>query len=524
MHKRTLTADDLGTLFFLMAMIFGIWFRLYPPSQAGFPIGDGGLFYMMSKALQQNHYRLPEVVHYNGLTIPFVYPPLGFYVAAFITDIFHTSLLPTLQWLPANVLITTIPATYFLALAILKSRFKAGLAAFYYAVVPGLIAWLIMGGGIKRSFGQLFLILATRNIFLLFTTKQKRFIIYSIICSSLVCLSHPEATIHTVVIALVLWLFYGRCKDGIKNTLLVALGTLLFTSPWWMTVLIRFGPSPFLAASQTGFNQAVLFLVPFTAFSQEKLLPILAILAIIGIVVSVAKREYLLPILYIVPFLIEPRNATNVYIVPLALLASVATVDLLMPGLSKLENEARTKEHRQPAQSLSAKLLFAYLAICLLFGMILSGAEISENRIAPDVRTSFDWVRSNTPVGSEFLIVTGKTGLLNEFTGEWFPALAERQSMSTTQGTEWLKDNLFAQRAQLLSVIRMCYSSTGLLKCLEDDANLQKLNYDYIFITPPSDIFPCDKSSTELAVNCKYQTVYSSNDVLILKKVLQISP
>ena len=59
---RKLNPDEIGMLIALAAVLFGCMIYLYPPSIARFPINDGGLFYAMIRAIQQNAYRLPEFV------------------------------------------------------------------------------------------------------------------------------------------------------------------------------------------------------------------------------------------------------------------------------------------------------------------------------------------------------------------------------------------------------------------------------------------------------------------------------
>ena len=241
MKKQNLTPDELGKLFLILALGIGGWFRIFPPLDAGFPINDGGLFYVMIKAIQANGYRLPEYVHYNGLSIPFVYPPLAFYISGLVTDLLHIDLIETMRWLPATVLILTIPVVYYFAFLLLGSKFKAGLAAFIYSVLPRALNWLIMGGGVTRSIGQLFMLIAAINLYQLYTNNKKKNLVLSLLFSALVCITHPEATIHTIGIAFVLWLFYGRNKLGITNSIIIGIGTLLLTSFWWTTMLTKFG-------------------------------------------------------------------------------------------------------------------------------------------------------------------------------------------------------------------------------------------------------------------------------------------
>src|SRR5690606_16898130 len=105
-------------------------------------------------------------------------------------------------------------AIYPLASAILKSSSKAILATLFFILLPRSISWYIMGGGITRTFGQLFLLLTLFSSYHLFTNPNKKYLILTILFGSGVILSHPEATFHTVGLVLVLWLFKGRNKTA----------------------------------------------------------------------------------------------------------------------------------------------------------------------------------------------------------------------------------------------------------------------------------------------------------------------
>ncbi|MDO8752325.1 MAG: hypothetical protein Q7J80_00405, partial [Anaerolineales bacterium] len=102
MKKQELRGDDAGILILFTAIIFGTLFRLLPAWMAGFPINDGGMFYTMIQDLQSNQYIPPLYTTYNNLNIPFVYPPLGFYIGTLISDLLNLSTpLVVIQWLPA---------------------------------------------------------------------------------------------------------------------------------------------------------------------------------------------------------------------------------------------------------------------------------------------------------------------------------------------------------------------------------------------------------------------------------------
>jgi hypothetical protein len=519
MRKITLTTERLGGFFLQLALVFGAWFRISTPLDAGFPINDGGLFYLMIQALRDNLYRLPEHIQYNGLNIPFAYPPFAFYVAGVLTDIFHTSIIKIMLYLPGIVLIFTIPAVYYLANLILKSEFQAGLASLIYSVIPGSMTWLIMGGGVTRSFGQLFLLMASINIYLLYTKGRPKDIIYSILFSAMVCITHPEAALHTVAIAFLFWLFYGMNKKGLVESLVVAAGTLIMTSPWWVVMLQRFGTSPFIAASQTGSNNLAFLVVPFTSFSGEYFLPIIAVFAIVGIVERIARQEYMLIAFYFVPFFIEPRNGANVITIPIALLAAVGLSEVILPSLAKIESAVRKIEFSQPIQSRTEKLFLSFSGVCLLLGMLFSGFKFATERVSPEVMSAFEWIRTNTSQDGRFLILTGEDHAFRDYVNEWFPALTNRLSITTVQGKEWLEPGLFEKEMANNRSIQKCAINSNILPCVEAVTTKLDLDYGYvIIITNPSDVNPA-RNSVIIAKH-SYKVMLSSNEVVVLEKLL----
>jgi hypothetical protein len=157
------------------------------------------------------------------------------------------------------------------------------------------------------------------------------------------------------------------------------------------------------------------------------------------------------------------------------------------------------------------------LAVNLLFGMQSTGAAYSKNRVSPSVRQAYEWVKSHTQTEEKFLILTGCLGVLDDPTNEWFPALAERQSITTAQGTEWLGGNLFVHNLTIILNIQQCKTDLNPLKCAEAMAYKVNRDYDYIFVTLPEQQ---GKNNVDLGVEeySGFQVVFSSNEVVILKK------
>ena len=82
-----MNTKDAHKLFLLLAIFLGGALRVMPVAMAGFPINDGGMFYVMVKELQANHFLLPAFTQYNLASIPYAYPPIGFYATGLISSL-----------------------------------------------------------------------------------------------------------------------------------------------------------------------------------------------------------------------------------------------------------------------------------------------------------------------------------------------------------------------------------------------------------------------------------------------------
>jgi hypothetical protein len=267
------------------------------------------------------------------------------------------------------------------------------------------------------------------------------------------------------------------------QALLVAGGTLVLTSIWWLPILLRFGISPFLSAAQTSLHDytylAKFFILPF---SDEPYLTIIMVFAIIGIVISIAKNELLLPLFYIVPIVIEPRNAANVNAIPISMLASIAFCQLILPGLAALEEKRLDITYQSPFQSRSGKVFIVYSVAVMFVGMLYFSIQLASKRVSEENLKAFEWVSNNTPADSQFLVITGNTDLFADCILEWFPAMTNRVSLTTIQGREWLDGSLFLDHVNELQSIQRCTTESSTIKCAEIQAKKLGLKFDYIYI------------------------------------------
>jgi hypothetical protein len=123
-------------------------------------------------------------------------------------------------------------------------------------------------------------------------------------------------------------------------------------------------------------------------------------------------------------------------------------------------------------------------------------------------------------------VLTGEPEAMCESSAEWFPALAERTSLSTLQGREWLLGNKFGEFIGHRADIQSCVD--GGLECLKREASYFGMDYDYIYVsikTPSNNCKAVDTSryttrSIILALNgsSEYKIAYETKDAVIFIK------
>ncbi len=242
--------DDWIKLMLGLTIFLSILLRFFPGLMAGFPLNDGGMFLIMLRELKANRFLIPAFTSYNYSNIPFAYPPFGFYAGAFLS-LLGIPDIQILRWLPAMVNLLSIPAFFGFAETILEDRLRAALATVFYALTPT-YGWVIMGGGLTRSFGVLFMLLALHFAVRTFKSGSWRFVIPAAIFGGLSVMSHPETAMHTVYGIAFFWLFTKHSWKKLSQAAGLALLAGLVCAPWWLTVYLQHGLAPFISAASSG--------------------------------------------------------------------------------------------------------------------------------------------------------------------------------------------------------------------------------------------------------------------------------
>lgn len=476
---RELSPHEWGLLILGLTVFLSLLVRLFAGLLVGFPINDGGMFYVMARDLRLNGFVLPAFTTYNNAGIPFAYPPLGFYVVAFLSAVGIPEL-SIVQWLPILVSSLSGIAFFLLARAVLQDEPRAAVAAMFSALIPGSYDMQIMGGGVTRTFGLLFFILSVYAVYKLFETSSWKHVILAAAFCSLAVLGHPEIILATATACALCWIFYGMTWKKTGLALLVAAGTVGLTAPWWGTVLALHGPAPFLSALNTGAYRGL----PFAALYADFLAPLslfslFGLLRWAGIIWSLWKRRFF-PVAWVfLPYFVEPRSAAAASALPSAMLMALAVTDVL-PALAAL---IRREVPRATLKDVAQQGWVNAAVLILMFGFTVAGAlhdfSLANTTLKPpDPQNTMEWVKQNTPEASQFLILTGHTGVATDPIQEWFPALTGRRSQTTSQGLEWTLGPAFFTRINQLIALQQCADAA----CVENWSAETGLSYTDILV------------------------------------------
>ena len=470
-------------------LLFGALVRFGMIFSVDFPLNDGGMFMQAIIDLQHAHYALPQVIHYNGLSLPYAYPPLGFYIAGLLADSTHASLFTILRFVPATFSMLTLAAFMLLANSYLRRRDTVVVASLAFALVPRSYNWEIMGGGLTRSIGFFFAMLAIWQTYLLFTRRTRSALVWTTLFAALACVSHLEIAWFVAFSAVLLILTYRRTLAGLRDSLIVSFGVLVLTSPWWGSVIARFGFGPFINAAQSG-NHSVIAIVALLLrlnWGEEPLFPIFGALALIGILYSVARRRYFLPLWVVVGLALDPRKFETEAMVPLSMLVGICVIDVIVPIVNhRLASKPLTDEQLpdridRPARrgrAWTGPILVGILVIYSMMSAMIATAS-GDVALAQSERQAMEWARTSTAPDSRFTIVTGDQWG-SDRTSEWFPLLADRTSAATVQGYEWLPNGAYGKQESSYQKLQKCASET--VDCIDTWAAAEHASFDYVYI------------------------------------------
>jgi hypothetical protein len=437
------------TLPIVLFSAFLVWLLTRGPLMIGhdFPYNDGGMFAVMIEDLRNNGFRIPTYTTYNNAGIPFGYPPLAFYLGALISSL-GVSPIAILCWLPFFFNLLSVLAFASFAWQFWEKKSVALFSAILFPLLPATANWLISGGGLTRSIGFFWSMLAIRFLFLTFRDGNRRDMILAGVFAGLTFISHLESAVFVFLSTLVLS-FQGRpWRERLIHLSIIATIAALIVAPWFLLVVSYHGLQPFISAMNSGGRLRSLFIfVASPLMLTGEFRPLVMVLWWIGTIIVLRRREFLLPAWIFVIVMLMWRTPQTQSTAQIALLAGLGLDKILNPSkLSKTPDFSST----QRINNLSIAMLIP--SIVIVIGIIFARSwQAVPNKLLERVdkehRTAMRWIRENISEDTDFLILgPRRSPWWSDREAEWFPAIAKRRSILTTQGTEWLPNDVFNQR------------------------------------------------------------------------------
>jgi hypothetical protein len=451
-----------------VALGIGILVRILPVMDAPLTTGDGGLIVVMVDDLRSAGLALPAVTSYNHADLPFVYPPLGLYTAAVLGELTSLSSLAVVRILALSLSLATLGAFALLAFRVVPPVAAAGALA-AYALMPHAYDGIVAGGGLTRGMGLLFALLA---MFVAASPSglSRRSAVFMGVLVGLSALSHPQAGLMAVSGSAVL--AYRRHPASNAALLLVAAGVAgLVVVPWLVAVAGEHGWAAVLEARHRWDPLISVIRLLSLSFSGSAFTDLFLLFAVLGLAVDLSRRVPRLSGLLVCLVLAGEAGGSFLAALPWALLAGVG-----IQFVVERFGPRRRAMDRYVAVAVGGIALFLALVSSVGSGVI----ETSRlQRVSPEQVAAMIWVAEESDPGTRFIVATTVVWGFDEIS-EWFPAVADRQSVATVQGSEWLGPERFAAQLDVNSGVLICTRSTA--ACMAEWAADTEFSDAWLFI------------------------------------------
>lgn len=483
-------------------ILAAIFFRILPFIDTFFPINDGALFLAFVQHINAHLYFFDPCVVYNGNCIPFSYPPLSFFAASGLLDLglspFDVGVI-----YPVGVSILIVFATLLFVRETIADQTTQLVALAATLLQTRSIEYLLMGGGISRSTGALFFLVALITAHRLTMARSGRTLLICGLAIGGAILSHLEWGFDAALgVSILMLLGSGLSfRRRFFDLCLLAVTSALAVIPWVGWTLSTHGLDPFVSASKTAYWS---FRPVFTLLNLRLFPSNTALLCAVGAAVQWRRGQYAWIVMLIVFLFATPRHFGSVAIFPASILTAYGLVAILQWSLGILQSWKRYPEvnlgdtaavHLQTAMILAVTALFS----AILYSSIENGSSF--RHLSGDVRAAAKWSKGAFRKDARSVIVTRSPWYLSR-EAEWWPYLTGHTNINTVQGSEWLGSGLFSEK------IRQSKALAWHRDCTEWLANFANLGHvDYVVDLVSSGCFG-DRARFEPAFLRKSITIY----------------
>lgn len=441
-----------------LAVVIGI--RIHLLRSTDFPINDGALFLSFIDAIVPVFPALPGTILFSGLHIPFAYPPLSFWLAAGAVRL-GANPLALVHFAPIVMNIGYLLLFTCLLRRTGHSRLFAAVAVLVFGTSFLSYEWLVMGGGLSRGLGSLFLLMTllvqmpavARPSAQPPSMKQA---ILGGLCIGAALLSHLEWGMLAAFSSVAsLALAPGSLRTRLRAMVMSGAVAAVLVAPWLAFVVQAHGPDPFIAAARTGSLQDVGG-APGGAMKVALSLNLLLPFVVVGAVAVLRSRDAFWLLFAVAAMVLTPRGGRT----PLMLALGVLAASGLLTSLVLVRQWAA---HRGRVLTLRG-LGLAVVALLAIRTVPAMQADPRFVVLPREVRDAMAWVAARHP-GDRFAVLNDTAWYYNA-SAEWFPVLARAVNTTTVQGREWLPDHDFRRAERAVRALNASTDCEQLLRNL----------------------------------------------------------
>ncbi|WP_435359236.1 ArnT family glycosyltransferase [Haloarchaeobius sp. DFWS5] len=483
-----------------------------------YPAFGAGLYVEIADTISANGYALPATVPgYTEGGVPAAYPPLMFYLTAVVRDLTGVDAMLFATIFPGLVVIATVVPYFYVAREFLATDRRAAFATLIFAVAPPVLQWHLSAGGLNRAPAFFLVVTGVYAGIQLFRHDDLRWLGPALGLFSLTILTHPTYAVCFGLNYLLLYAAFDRTSRGLVHGAVVALGGVLVTAPWWLTVAGTHGFDVFTGAAGThsglGGGTGRLydeFVQPITDKNVET--PFF-LAAYAGSLYALVKRRFFLPVwLFVSAYVL---GKLRFQFLAASLLIAILVFELA-PRLADRVDDYAMPDWRA---TLSFVIVGLVALSALVAGSAYAAGAVDAHAGSPSQPAFVDehdvdameWAAANTVEGEDFVVLGDAA--------EWFPLYTDRTILVGPWGVEWTTPAQYEHHLNMFRDTSTCNRAACITSQLEDSGH----NPEYIYV--PKGHYTVRGMSHQqssgmvhsLEQSDRYQKVYENDGVLIVK-------
>jgi 4-amino-4-deoxy-L-arabinose transferase-like glycosyltransferase len=351
------------------------YYKVWSP----YPDKPAGLYALIAETIAKNGFAFPRNIPFYGPGgMPFAYPPLAFYLMAFVNVYFKVSAFAYMRFAPSLFLVLSIIPLYLLVKAMGGSRRQAAIAAGFMGTSYGIIINQYYSPGICRGVALVLMLYCLYFAYQAFFAPRKRYVALALVFLALTTLTHFSYAVFGIL-GIITFALFSKQMHFWKRIWICALmgaGAALLISPWWLTIISRYGISIFTNLLSTHDNArliSVIHDIPGQLVTLGNSLltyrfenPILIGTAILGLAFSIASKKYLLPAWLLISLIVVGGDGQRFIAIISALLGAYAVEELL----------AHLPPMELKIPNLNVRNIILFLVLALLSVISVRGAFI----------------------------------------------------------------------------------------------------------------------------------------------------